>query len=236
MIVQDLFKECDVGLLLDNLVLISEACKEYLEEIGREKYLKILKYTINDMLKIEPVISEDFIYVSRCEDWEDSYLSPSIVHKEDLLKYTELIKELHQEFKLEKNEYEKSPTSYGLMFVPRKELLGYQFSEFSIEKYGLYEVIASVFHELTYFGYDNETCDTRVKEESDELARRAEDVMTHPEKLVPFNEAMDELFGEDWKDIEVEMPSEEEIEQSMINNGIITYEHYYKILEKLNLV
>lgn len=236
MIVQELFKECDVGLLLDKLVITSGACKECLEEIGREKYLKILQHTVNDMLKIEPVIVEDFIYVSKCEDWEDSYLSPSIIHKEDLLKYTELIKELHQEFKLEKNEYEKSPTSYGLMFVPRKELLGYQFSEFSIEKYGLYDVIAAVFHELTYFGYDNETCDSRIQEEADELARRAEDVMEHPEKLIPFEVAMEEIFGEEWDDIEVEIPTEKEIEQSMINNGKITYEHYYKILEKLNLV
>lgn len=234
MVVQDLFKNCDVELLLESLLKISCVAEEYIEELGRKKYLKVLEHTIDDFLKLKPVITEDYIYVAQHDDIDEIYLSPSIIHKEDLVKYKDLIDEIYTEYDKEKFQDDiNKPISYSLMFIEREKLLGYQFSEYSLKKYDEYDVIASVFHELTFFGYDNDIYAENSKEELQELERRSDEATNHPENLISFEEAMEEIFGEDWDDIEVEMPSEEEIDAMIEKNTKETYEHYYNILKEL---
>ena len=152
MIIQDLFKDCDSIIIADKLLsYFGEDTKlKYLEDMDR--YYKMIDKTILDILALKPILQNDYMFVSMVYDIEpisfEPYLSPSLIKLEDLNKHKESIIELYKNFDVQKYK-DNYITSYSLMFIDRKELLGYKFCENILSKYDKDEVIASIL----YFPY-----------------------------------------------------------------------------------
>jgi hypothetical protein len=238
MIVQDLFRDCDSIVVAEKLLeYFGEDTKlKYMDDLDR--YYKMIDMTILDILDLKPILQEDYIFVSMVYDVEpksfDPYLSPSIIKLEDLRRHKDSIIKLSKHFDVQecKDNY---VTSYGLMFCNRKELLGYKFCENILSKYDKDDVIASVLYELTWFGYSNEDYARNLDKETNELLESEKEI--EEGKGIPFEEAMEEIFGEDWKDEleDIPQPTKEDIDENIKRNTIPEYEEFLWIIKKENL-
>ncbi len=105
----------------------------------------------------------------------------------------------YQDFK--KKPLEIPYETYSMMFIPRNELLGYEM--FYIPEENVHDLAAEYLHELSWFGYDNESYEQNSKEEKEKLEEAAEEAK-NPENLRTLNSV--DLY----KELGVEPPSEEE--------------------------
>ena len=172
----------------------------------RERLLKNIENVVNDFKTIEPSYNEkkftifvdqykDFLYdnnedISTYFCVDGYYMDDILEHKEDLDK-TDFSDEIHF-------------YPYGLDFISRKELAGFNVCELSIDKYGIDRVIAEIIWEITFYGWDEETVDQHAKELDESLKETKE----HPEDLRPISELFEELGWEDER-------TEEEIEADL---------------------
>lgn len=240
MIVQDLFKNIDVEKLANNLIETYEEEKENSQKYGYEKYLKLIKLTIDDFLSIIPTICNDYIIVYKTYDWFDEedyeYLDTSIIHIEDISNNIEIAKSLTSNYNLELDRQNRIDT-YGMDLVERNLLLGYNFCENCFDKYDKYDVLATVFYELTLFGYLNETSEENVEEEKNILEERIQDVKEHPERLIPFEKAMEDIFGKDWKKEydDIKLPTREQLDICATKNRKEIYDEISWIIQSMKL-
>lgn len=194
-----------------------------------------------NMLNIEPILDSDSILYCTLEtrlDEEDSYFDASLVYRKDLaekeIPYTNFDDDT-REF-LSFSEYEKKYIqSYAFEFKPWAEILGSQVAEASIEAYGAEMVCLAIFNEMTFFGADQEAAAERADFEKDILLERAKEVEDHPERMIPIEDVLQELY----KDLGVEPPTKKEKEESRnlwIEEMKINQEERYKILNSMKKV
>lgn len=240
MIVQDLFKDIDIETLTKHFIEYSNISKRKNEEIGFENFCKLIKKVTCDLLNLKPIINEDYVYVVKQFDnienpdiIEESY-EPSIISKKTLIKNCEYIKKQASNYDLELNK--KMPiVSTSLFFIPREELLGYQFCENSLKILNKYDVISAILFELTWFGYDNETSNKNLEKKTQILEQRIDDIKNHPENFIPLDEAMKDIFGDDLDSLMEEdfrMPTDEEIDYLIKINSEPIFKEYWYIIDK----
>lgn len=68
------------------------------------------------------------------------------------------------------------PQSFSLMFIKSKELLGYNVSEQSIEKFGIDKFAWMVLEEFFFFGFDYNQADEKIDKEVSSLLKSVEEV------------------------------------------------------------
>lgn len=234
MIVQDLFRNIDIKSLVNKFKLYSSVLGEKFEKIGEEEFIKLIENTINDLLAIKPIISKDFMFIEYVYDLdanEKPYLSPALIEKDDLIKFKDFIYQQANEFSIKEEREKLGPTIYSVFLLKREELLGYQFSEYSLDIYDKYDILSCILFELTWFGYSNESYEENLNQECNELDRRSEEIKNNPDCLVPIEEAMTEIFGEEWKDYEYIPPTPEEINQNIQKNKEPIYKDFKYILD-----
>ena len=206
----------------------------------RKKLLKNIENVVNEFKTIEPLYNEknftifvdqyrDFLYdngkdISTYFCVDGYYIDDILEHKEDLDK-TDFSGELHI-------------CPYGLDFISRKELAGFNICELSIDKYGIDRVIAEIIWEITFYGWDEETIDQHAKE-LDESLQGTKD---HPEDLRPISELFEKLGWEDERteeEIEADLKLSKEIglENFRNRNAFLKeykLENYQDFLKRIN--
>lgn len=150
------------------------------------------------ILTAYPVISdidEGYEYMDACMVYEDE-LTGKISYRERT--YEEIYKMTKDELWNELRNV-KTPQTYAFEFSDWEEILGFYVPDCEIEMYGLERVMASVVHEMTFFGYEREP----MEEEREELGRRVDElkeILELPEEeqkkqLIPASEVF-----KDWVD------------------------------------
>lgn len=234
MIIQDLFKNCDVKIVGDYMLnLMSEKTRnKHIKNINT--YYNTIKNTISDILSLEPILNNDYIYVSMAYDIEEApWLAASIVKTDEIIKNSELVNSLSSNFLLDKYKEEGLKiVPYSLMFIPREELIGYKFAEYSFSVFDRNEIIASILFELTYFGYSNKDNKENINKESKELNESIDEIDKN--NLVNFDDAMKEIYGEKWneKTNKYIPPTQEQIDKNILDNMIPIYKEYKWILDR----
>lgn len=237
MIVKDLFKDCDRLAVFDKMFeMFDERLKQKYSK-NKNLYYQRLNESVDDILKLEPIETDGFIYVSEVFDFdEETYLGTSIVRTEDIVKNKDYIYNMCKNFDI--NIYKEKfleITNYSLMYVPREELISYNFAENSFNIYDKNKVIASVLFELTFFGYSNEENKKNIEKDSKYLTESNKEF--EEGKTLSFDDLMKEEYGENWEDMEefkYVPPTEEEINENILKNMKPIYEEFKWILEHLN--
>lgn len=235
MIVQDLFKNCNSKKVADLMLkLMSERTQDKYSK-NMDIYYKTIDNTISEILSLEPILSNDYVFVSMAYSIdEDPWLATSILKTEQIIENSNLVNNLFNNFSLE--EYKEKGLKiipYSLMFVPREELLGHKFAEHSFSVFDKNEIIASVLFELTYFGYSNKDNKNNIEKE---VAKLDKSVKEYEEgDLIDFDDLMEEMYGEDWEEQEefrYTPPTQEQLDKNILDNMIPIYKEYKWILDK----
>lgn len=118
----------------------------------------MLKYNviklIHQLNKMKPIENKDFIlFVEKEYDYDfEKYFDVILFDKKELLKINK------------KEEILNNITNYGIDFVSREEVLGYQVSELSIDLYGEIVVMSEIIDEITFYGWEEETVQRKEQE------------------------------------------------------------------------
>lgn len=205
MTVYELFKDVDIYLLADTLKMLH---KHYYKK--KKKTVKILKLFYYDIEAIEKIPltdkEKDFIIVCSAvlddfgrdfkspekvkETKLESYLAVDGVYKSDIYKFRNSLDKTWREL-VDNDEY--MPTTYGIDFTPRGELLNYEVSKASLDLYGKYICAAEIFFEMTFYGL----FESQVAEKRDELSERVEEVHDLIEREKNGEDVSDKLISAD---------------------------------------
>lgn len=149
MIVKDVFNLCSaenvVGILAERYFANAD------KESPKERYLKI----IDEIKNTEPTRHPETMccvikyWDIDIDDIEREYYDVCSVEK-DTIKPFEPV-DRFEDIQLKPFE------EYCFMYEDRKDILGYQLNEVSLSRYGIDEVAAAIFWELTWFGYEYES-------------------------------------------------------------------------------
>lgn len=149
---------------------------------------------------------------------EDLIYDVTSIEKEKLLASYEEIDtiETYEEF-TDIIKIRKPIETYNFMYVKREDVLGYEVSPLSIEMYGVNEVAASVFWELTWFGYDNDTANKNQETSILSLESNSKELA---DDLFDFEEDLEEISNYEKKKTLEELISEAEKKEIILNFNI----------------
>lgn len=121
---------------------------------------------------------------------------------------------------------------YSCIMIDHREVVGFCVADNKLTQHYLYNLLAFVLHEATYFGFEQE-----YREEAIRTLKKSEDqIKNHPETLhsmEEIDEMMKEKYGID-RNADKEASEEEELHQAAIKSWI-EYRKYSKKRE-LNLL
>lgn len=183
MIVQNLFQRTSFDKIWDIFVK-----SYYTIEPPREGTRDAAQKAYKDILQKTPSCSNDVVFATPYQDDIDESVEFDVF----VIKEADLpdIKKLHP-FQTMK-ELEDHPfihPGYALMGIPRDEVLGYQVAEECITEENLNKVVASVFWEMTWFGWDEETAKINEKKTFEDI----DDLDEQIQNAKPLEEVMQEL-------------------------------------------
>lgn len=149
---------------------------------------------------------------------EDTIYDVTSIEKEKLLtSYKEIDTiETYEEF-TDIIKIRRPIETYNFMFVKREDVLGYEVSPLSIEMYEANEVAASIFWELTWFGYDNDTANKNQETSILSLESNSKEL---EEDLFDFEEDLEEISNYEKKKTLEELISEAEKKEIILNFNI----------------
>lgn len=190
------------------------------------------------MMHVIPIIDDQKIIVCswhvNLDNPEDSYMDASLIHLDDLLTKEVPLKydELNQEsFSLD--EYEKNYIqTYAFEFDTWEQILGYQVSSSSIQRYGIDAVSKAIFDEMTFFGYDREESEEKAQNEISIILERAEEIKSNPDACIPAEKVFSDLYQK----YGFEVPTEEERAQRrkrIATEMKINQEELYSLLAEI---
>lgn len=235
--VKDAFKLCNVK----KLALEYEKTLPSDFDMENEKAAMILWY--DEILKIEPLHTDDnfviMAYMSKdtFDDEVESYLDVSVVKQDEITDFVS-IEEINVETKTNDELYAisrklRNVESYAFEFSPWNEILAYFVPNALIEQYGLETLMASIVHEMTFFGYEENT----KEEEKEELIRRAdecEEMLKKPKEeqekyFIPAEKVFEELGYKDER-------TEEEKQRDSRNSCLDNYFSQKSFATSINLI
>lgn len=133
-----------------------------------KKFRKRMKKYIKSLTEIEPKKSDLVAFVSHTMDLDG--VTPKPVF--NIKKFDEL-----------------AGPNYGLEMTPLKEALAIKIVMTWKTRHYLYELLADMINDLTFFGWNQE----ELKKEKKKLEKSIKEIKEHPEDLVSWDEVKDEL-------------------------------------------
>ncbi|MBQ2184644.1 MAG: hypothetical protein II399_08390 [Lachnospiraceae bacterium] len=181
MTIQELFRKIDKEVFVRYCVSHDEDLIEYIMGLppekrdGRfEKYKKRIADVLDEFDKIEAKPSDVIAFVVAGSE-NDSFPDTFIVYKEELLNSNE-------------------PEHYALDFAPWSEIMGYNVSQASFEYFwGDMEIAYSLFHEITFMGFSEESHAKKMDEIRNSLDESMKEIEENPDCFIDADEAFKEL-------------------------------------------
>ena len=130
---------------------------------------------------------------------------------------------IHADELMETDNLENLPT-YAYEFTEQKEALSFLVSDNKLTKDNIMNVIVDFLHEMSFFGYDQESLDEE-KRKLDDAIKECEE---HPERLVTFDH--EEFCKEFGISLTEEYPEEDEKKKKFYEAGM-EYTQYCKSIE-----
>ncbi len=109
--------------------------------------------------------------------------------------------------------------SYGYELCPVSEIMGYYVADTKLTQHYIYELIADVLHETSFFGFHPQKREESIQEINDRLKNANKDLTEYV--------SMEELFKELGWEIERQSDDEREMYNKVIQ-AILDYERYSK--------
>ena len=164
-------KESDFDLTIRSKELLERLMKQILEIIPEKtpnEYIMVLQYF-------------DFDYTDELEMFKTFCYDAFILDKDECKKHgkMKLVQSLEE---ANKNEYVWIP--YSLMFQSWEKVLGLEIGYLPDDTYA---AAAAIIEELTFFGFDKQENDDRVKEETEELDKITAQIEAGEVEYVPFD-------------------------------------------------
>lgn len=242
MIVKELFQKVDLKKIAKELA--EEDCFFYIDNAKTEEERAELKERLSlyiyekflDMMNsIEPNSTGQVVVCTwHCDlDYpESSYYDIFCIHQSDLKKRIHIVdfdSEKAENYTMEEYE-EKFIQSYAFEFSPWDEILGYIVPETLLLSYSPETVAKAIYKEMTFFGFDKNETEKRVKEEKDVLEERMKNVEENPENLksIDLDDFREELGLK--KETKAEKAA---AHQRMINEMKINQIEYIEIMERI---
>lgn len=183
------------------------------------------EHTPNEFLMV--MLYYDFDYTDDLEMFKTKTYDAFILNKDDCTnpvkrEFVKSLKEVHD------NEYVWIP--YSLMFVSWEKILGLEIGYLPDD---IYAAAVAIIDELTFFGFDKNENDARVKEETAELDRINSEIEAGEVEYVPFDaEEFRRKFDLPEKTPEEKAKEDDLSKQIMIDNINESYRIYNMLLEQ----
>ncbi len=215
--IQEYLREADREKLIDEYLRAhpidyNRMPEEYLDlpvRQVRETYKEKLNGYIDHLCSIDPVEPENgkhgILYVCRCiGDYGSNEPCFCLTYLEDL-----------------KDDPAKAE-DYAYEYSPQEEIMGYLVSDSPLTKRYIYELMADVMFEASFFGYRNE----HLKEEIEELDRRIKDLEEDKAQYISLAETFP-----DWDGMDTESSDEKEL-HDCVYNAVSGYSNHSREKER----
>lgn len=194
-IVEELIKDPDFFdiINIDNTIDNNE--KNRRKEIIKSKYINEIKKIQNKNIQSN---SSDFLLVTM--GYDEEFYEIHLLRMEEIEKIKKNIEI--------KDCSEFSNPLYAIEFSDRNEILGHNISKSTLNKYGKNLIASIILREITFFGIDEEQCETTQSQNLKELLEITKNIENGLEKTISEEELFKELELEDDRtDEEKEMQS-----------------------------
>lgn len=222
--------------------ILDACCDRLPDNVDSQKWRKGLRKYLLSLKTVEPIYSKGVVLPRKYIDDDGTpYWEASAIVDFDPIKLAQSYQNV-QDYKshiedayvLFKTNYEKwnelfyCPLFYAMEFTPAAEVLGHQTTLRGIETSEVYQAIASIIDEMTFFGFEEQTKTDKldlVKETEQQVLEILQKPQEEQEKYF-FSVA--DLFP----DMEYKEPTEEEMEetrQKLVQDCFASIEHLYTI-------
>ena len=182
--VQEILKALDTERLIDTYLYHSpiryEAFPDKTVQEIQDRFKAVLRDFISRLRNMEIHTPEDgsqcLFYVHRCIRDEFDEVSFCLIDVDEFL------------------EKDYDCRSYAYEFTEQAEIMGYLVAETPLMNHYIYDLMAEIMDEASFFGFEQE----RLKEERDELGRRIREVEN-------MKNGENGFIGESWEDVRKEM-------------------------------
>lgn len=161
------------GLRADSIEASGHTLEENMRAVRRERRMVFDLVDRICQMDTSNEFSDDILFVIPYKDsyWEDrgkTVFDAHVVHKSEALS------------KIKSSDWvddgDDRVEGYAFEFCPTEEIISYTVSEACLKKVNHLDITTEVLSELSFFGYETESRDSRVVDEMEEIGRRVDDM------------------------------------------------------------